>query len=248
MSTARSLEITNPFLTLQFNSLKQKLVLPSTANDWKMLDDYLKVQVLPSVLCATDPESKYTVLVDGIYNSIAQCFGNIISHHNDFKNSKERRIEIRLLNVRMLKKECRRQYHRALRECWDSEALAALSRNWFKLIRQHNQLRLRLVKKQVWNKTKELQQKCDKNFWGFVSSVFNDKSNSPNVSNHLDMKTVTAHFTETSSRGHSRPASTDLAPFASSIRARPHKRRPPQYKSAKVSTRPRTISLVPGHN
>ena len=159
-----------------------------------MLDDYLKVQVLPSVLCATDPESKYTVLVDGIYNSIAQCFGNMISHHNDFKNSKERRIEIRLLNVRMLKKECRRQYHRALRECWDPEALAALSRNWFKLIRQHNHLRLRLVKKQVWNKTKELQQKCDKNFWGFVSS---DKSNSPNVSNYLDMKTVTAHFTET---------------------------------------------------
>ena len=91
------------------SSLKHKLVLPSTSNDWKMLDDYLKVQVLPSVFCATDPESKYTVLVDGIYNSIAQCFGNMISHHNDFKNSKERRIEIRLLNVRMLKKECRRQ-------------------------------------------------------------------------------------------------------------------------------------------
>ena len=48
--------------------------------------------------------------------------------------------------------------------------------------------------------------------------------------------------------GHSRPASTDLAPFSSSIRARPHKRRSLQYKSAKVSTRPRTISLVPGHN
>ena len=137
------------------------------------------------------------MLVDGIYNSIAQSFGNMISHHNDFKNSKERRIEIRLLNVRMLKKECRKQYHRALRECWDPKPLASLSRNWFKLIRQHNQLRLRLVKKQVWNKTKELQQKCDKNFWGFVSSVFNDKSNSTNVPSHLDMKTVTAHFTET---------------------------------------------------
>ena len=66
---------------------------------------------------------------------------------------------------------------------------------------------------------------------------------------YLVCKSCWLHFV--SSRrmdGHSRPASTDLAPFASSIRARPHKRRSPQYKSAKVSTRPRTISLVPGHN
>lgn len=69
------------------SGLKQKLVMPSSDCDWKMLDNYLKVYRLYHLSLCSRLCNKYRVIVDGIYNCIAQCFGNVINHQN-FRNSK----------------------------------------------------------------------------------------------------------------------------------------------------------------
>ena len=166
---------------------------PTTDDEWRALDNHFKANLLPSVMTASDAESKYSIMSNGIYNSLSQAFGKCYQRKQTCKHKKRGdKLSASLAGLRQQKKDCRKEHRDAMRSGHDPKRVQSLSRQWFKLIREHNRVRkLKLLNEQ---QRRSIDEKtcCDKNFWQFVSSVFHPKPQTTDSS--LDMNDTSSYF------------------------------------------------------
>ena len=97
---------------------------------------------------------------------------------HQYNYSQNRSNSTAMTNLRQQKKQCRKAYRTALKSGQDSEVIKQLSSQWCHLIRQHNQTRLKTLRRSGKQKARNQQIRCDKDFWKFVASVFYDNSSS----------------------------------------------------------------------
>ena len=66
--------------------------LPPSVVEWKVLNDYFKAGLLPSVVQSIDVDSKFSVLSSGFHRSLIEAFGSN-SHLSPIVNIKKDTVE-----------------------------------------------------------------------------------------------------------------------------------------------------------
>ena len=156
---------------------KLPLILPTTLDGWSDADAFFTQQLVPSILSASSPDEKNKILVDGIYDYFAQTYGTR-KQKSSKQQKKVEKHDRALKKVRQLKNEARRDLRQAKKEGLEPGSILSLSRKFFKLVREHSQLKRSSVSSQEKAQSRKARQHCHRNFWKFTKDLLDDNSSS----------------------------------------------------------------------
>ena len=171
------------------------LKLPTDVDQWREVDVYIMHEVVPLVLGSTSPEQKHLALVQGIYRYLSSRFGTKSLKATN-QQVKQKRHDRELKMVTNLKNEARKKVRAAKKDNKPPGVVAALTGSFLSLLRQHSRLKQLSIKSLYTRNTKEIRQRCHKNFWKFAKDLLDDDSVSQ-VQPQFSRDQATTHFTET---------------------------------------------------
>ena len=151
------------------------LKLLTDVDQWREVDVHIMHEVVSLVLGSTAPEQKHLALVQGIYWYLSSRFGTKSPKATN-QQVKQKRHDRELKMVTNLKNEARKRVRAAKKDNKTPEVVAALTGSFLSLLRQHSRLKQLLFKSLYTRNTKEVQQRCHKNFWKFAKDLLDDNS------------------------------------------------------------------------
>ena len=152
------------------------LKLPSSQKDWLQADTFGD-QLVPQCLSASSPDEKNRILIDGIYDYLAQKYGT--KKQNRLKCQRRREKHDRALKtVKRLKNEARREFQKAKKDGLSPENIQPLARKFFDLVREHSRVKRSSITTQQRANSQKVRHHCYRHFWKFAKELQDDKSSS----------------------------------------------------------------------
>ena len=148
--------------------MKPSLNFPTSKEEWHAADLYFRNDLWPLVQASESIDHMNQVLSDGVYNYFARTYGTRKGLQNNKKYAKHERA---LKTVTNLKNNARRDFRKAKREGFPPNAILAVARNFFKLVRQHSSLKKKSQQASLSSAARKA-----KNFWRFAKDLLDDNN------------------------------------------------------------------------
>ena len=173
--------------------MKPSLNFPTSKEEWHAADLYFRNDLWPLVQASESIDHMNQVLSDGVYDYFARTYGTRKGLQNNKKYAKHERA---LKTVTNLKNNARRDFRKAKREGFPPNAILAVARNFFKLVRQHSSLKKKSQQASLSSAARKARQRCYKNFWRFAKDLLDD-NNAARIVPQFPRETAQDHFTST---------------------------------------------------
>lgn len=139
--------------------IKDRLEVPSTSEEWKQLDEVISAKFDSTDVLDVSQDSDFIddaalrTLKDIVYSCIYESHGSKSSFPSVFKK-KKKKLRNEMTELRKKKKEASKEFKRLRREGADDDELKEQKRDWKKLIRVHNKVRIQ--EEELQNKLTEV--------------------------------------------------------------------------------------------
>ena len=154
---------------------KPVLKLPSSQKDWAEADLHFQENLVPAVVSEPSVQAKNRILCDGIYAYFSERYGT--KQPKTDRNTKRRQKHDRALKrVKQLKGDAKKEFQRAKREGLQPETIQSLARNFYKLVREHNQLKKASHNANLSNQARKARQHCHQHFWQYAKELLDDNA------------------------------------------------------------------------
>ena len=172
---------------------RDRLVLPTTQEEWLEANELLATKVVPVVLAATTVEMKNDYLCKLVHSTLAERFGT--KKRMPCVPSKRSRPHNReVKRLRKQKIQAQRLLRQAQRERRGKEELTHLGLLCHKIVRAFNKALRRKEKLLESSQAARARKECSNSFWKFASHVLDEDDSGPPVSPAFDAASCEQHF------------------------------------------------------
>ena len=149
--------------------VKQHIHLPRNTEGWEEANLHFNTILAPTVLAASTPQQKSTILCEGIYNYFATVHGT--RPLKTPKQNQKRPLHNRSLKeVEKKKNEARRELRKARCSGSPAEVVHSLAKN-FSWVRSHSHLKRVSAARLMTRNARSARMQCYKNFRGCAKEV-----------------------------------------------------------------------------
>ena len=170
---------------------------PKSSEEWAQMDEFLSIQVVPTVMQATDVDIMNSLLSRGIQDYL-------MTHHPAPKQSVHKRKSQKkpqghqraLKAVREEKKQVKKQLRTLRRKNDNPEEVRLLAHRFHQILKQYSKLNKEEKRKMHTKNMQQQRNECHKNFWRFSNRLFND-DNFSEIEPAFDVQTAENFFQTT---------------------------------------------------
>ena len=155
--------------------------LPKSNEEWMEVNHFFETMLAPAVIATSSPEEKNSILANGIYDYFVSRYGTKKAQQRRSRRSPTHKVALK--TVEKQKNEAKKELREMKRRGCPAETVQAFAQKFFRLIRDHSQLKRVSQTSSQKQDAARAREQCHRNLQRFAKQILEEDN-----TNHIQPK------------------------------------------------------------